>query len=423
MAQPSQLIFPRLDLQILTSVVDAETGYVQGTICQDDPTWTKGPHTCKEYSMETHNCSDVGDQGISASEACKVACNTCPKDVKIQRDIGRTYNRLPSPVEDTLEPSYSSLLQDNNWHMGDMNDASRSPELYDKLDELEEKIDNVRKSMVSMKCLCSDIKDDGIKPYRCGEVSNEMVWGDVLTWTDVDSKDTDVRYPVKCQKGADYADPLLNPTLAGLELVYNCTSQDWETRKVGPRKTPFTTFDFKSTVVRCEPLPAKGPAQNPKGPAQNPKGPAQNPKGPAQTPKGPAQTPKGPAQTPKGPAQNPKGPAQNPKGPAQGPDILKHITPLGSTWWKVQLLYTGCVCVIMGILYPMLGKYPAVWTRKALALLVVAPVMFWILYYTRKSQNFTQWTMIGMSLMVLGGMIFYFRRLSTLDIDMSRIFP
>jgi len=285
--------------------------------------------------------------------------------------------------------------------MGDMNDTSRSPELYDKLDELEEKIDNVRKSMVSMKCLCSDIKDDDIKPYRCGEVSNEMVWGDVLTWTDVDSKDTDVRYPVTCQKGADYADPTLNPSLKGLELVYNCTSQDWETRKVGHRKAPFTTFDFKNTVVRCKP-----PAP---------------PKGQAQAPKGQTQAPKGQAQPPKGQAQPPKGQAQPPK--AQAPDILKHITPLGSTWWKVQLLYTGCVCVIMGILYPMLGKYPAVWARKALALLVVAPVMFWILYYTRKSQNFTQWSMIGASLMILCGMIFYFRRLSTLDIDMSRIFP
>jgi hypothetical protein len=158
---------------------------------------------------------------------------------------------LPSPVEDTLEPSYSSLLQDGNWNMGDMSDASHNPELFEKLEDIEDKIDTVRKSMVSMKCLCSDIKDDNIKPYRCGEVSNNMVWGDELTWTDMGAKDTDVRYPIKCSNDNEYRD--INESLNDKELFYNCTSQEWETRELGSRNNPFTPFDFKSTVVTCDP--------------------------------------------------------------------------------------------------------------------------------------------------------------------------
>jgi hypothetical protein len=446
MDQPSQLIFPRLDLQILTSQVDAETGYVQGTICKDDLSWTKGSQTCKDYSIETNECSDVGDQGISASEACKVACNTCPKDVKIQRDIGRTYNRLPSPVEDTLEPSYSSILQDDKWHMGDISDASRNPELYDKLDELEEKVDNVRKSMVSMKCLCSDIKDDGIKPYRCGEVSDKMVWGDVLTWTDVDSKDTDVRYPVTCQNGADYSDATLNPSLENLELVYNCTSQDWETRERGNRKNPFSTFDFKSTVVKCDHASPTG-VMDARGVLESNGYPVDKDFVPCDPIRSKASASQkceikhknidlicdwmgddaalltclpGPDKFPftyimidgqiyRFNRGSPPKPTPGPKpGPKPGPtEQLKHIPLFRGSWWVVQTIYWIMIFGAMGATYTRVSEMSKeIWIRKGAALTLLVPAVFWGMYYARGSYD--PWIMTLVAYAVTSLLLFYF---------------
>jgi hypothetical protein len=264
MAQPSQLIFPRLDLEILYSQVNPDTGNIQGKICRDDPTWkTDDNYMCKDYSIGGYTCSDVGKgQGGSqtAEEACPVACNTCPKDVRIKRDFTKMYRRLPSPIKDAPEPNYSMILKDPEWAMGsDITDVSRDPYLTDMIEELEDKVDDLRHSMSGLKCLCSDIsgKDKtrkgqaaSLAPIRCGNVSEQMEWDGVETWTNVQSKDTDVRYKVKCKKGK-YQDA--NSFLKGKELVYNCTNQTWEYRDEGHRDKPFVALDLKKypDVIKC----------------------------------------------------------------------------------------------------------------------------------------------------------------------------
>ena len=267
MAQPNQFMFPRLELRILNSSIDPNTGNIQGKVCKDDVSWKKGDKVCSDYSIGGYDCSDVGDNGVKASEACKVACNSCPVDIKIKRDINRTYNRLPSPVEEINDPWASNIIQtDGEWKPGEMHDISRNPEFFDKIDELEDKIDNIRKSMPDVKCLCSDITDKSesgdknkdkdtkhtqLKPFRCGNVSELFEWDGIETHTSQDSKDTDVRYKVKCKDGK-YADEAVNKYLKEKDLVYNCTAQRWETRQTGSRKAKFTPYDFKKHgIIRC----------------------------------------------------------------------------------------------------------------------------------------------------------------------------
>ena len=292
MAQPNQLLFPNLEMNIMDqrmgiigSRVDYKSGNIEGYVCRDDTSWTKTipadttegedtgqegeetdkVYTCSDYTIDSYDCDDVGDDGTKASQSCPVACNTCPSDIDMVKDVGRTYDRLPSPIEDSNDPLYAGILQDGNWRMGDISDVSRNPELYDKLDELEEKVDNIRKSMVDVKCLCSDLSEDKsdkkdgsyLRPNRCGNVSEMMEWDGKELWTDDDSKDTDVRYKVKCSNGKSYSDKTINPRLdlENKELVYNCTSQTWESRNTGTplgRREPFRTFDFKGETVRCE---------------------------------------------------------------------------------------------------------------------------------------------------------------------------
>ena len=140
MSQPNQFMFPRLELRILNSRVEPKTGNIQGQICSDDRSWKKGDKTCRDYSVDGHNCSDVGDNGVKASEACKVACNTCPVDIKIKRDLQHTYNRLPTPVEDIDDPYADNIINQGEWKPGVRHDISQNPEYSDKMDELEEKI-------------------------------------------------------------------------------------------------------------------------------------------------------------------------------------------------------------------------------------------------------------------------------------------
>jgi hypothetical protein len=264
MAQPNQFMFPRLELRILNSFMDPKTGNIQGRVCSDDISWKKGDKVCRDYSIGGYDCSDVGDNGVTAFKACKVACNSCPGDVKMKRDLDHTYNRLPSPVEEISDPWASNIIQtDGNWKPGETHNISGNPEFLDKMDDLEEKIDNIRKSMPEVKCLCSDLKattDDKdkvktkLQPYRCGNVSELLRWDEIEKWTDPDSKDTDVRYKVKCVNGdGEYNEEAINKNLKDKQLVYNCTGQRWETRPTGHKKGKFTPYDLKKHgIVKCK---------------------------------------------------------------------------------------------------------------------------------------------------------------------------
>ena len=60
---------------ILTYDSNIETGIMQASICNDDPKWTKDNKNMeRDYSLSNSNCNDIGDNGVSALEACKVAC-------------------------------------------------------------------------------------------------------------------------------------------------------------------------------------------------------------------------------------------------------------------------------------------------------------------------------------------------------------
>ena len=118
---------------ILTYDSNIETGIMQASICNDDPKWTKDNKTCRDYSLSNSNCNDIGDNGVSALEACKVACDNCDTYREIKR-------RLPSPTQGIDEPPYSQFEEsDDITGIG----GADYRELYSKLDEMGEKIQNI----------------------------------------------------------------------------------------------------------------------------------------------------------------------------------------------------------------------------------------------------------------------------------------
>lgn len=118
---------------ILTYDSNIETGITQASICNDDPKWTKDNKTCRDYSLNNSNCNDIGDNGVSALEACRVACDNCDTYKEIKR-------RLPSPTQEIDEPPYSQFEEsDDITGIG----SEDYRELYSKLDEMSEKIQNI----------------------------------------------------------------------------------------------------------------------------------------------------------------------------------------------------------------------------------------------------------------------------------------
>lgn len=103
---------------ILTYDSDLGSGVTQASTCSDDSSWKKDDKTCRDYSLAGSNCDDIGDNGKSAFDSCKVACNNCNTYQEIKR-------RIPSPIEDTDEPPYSQFSDGGNDDDGDevtMND-------------------------------------------------------------------------------------------------------------------------------------------------------------------------------------------------------------------------------------------------------------------------------------------------------------
>jgi len=120
---------------VLTYDSDLSSGYTQVATCSDDNSWTNGNKTCRDYSLVGSSCDDIGSDGRSALEGCKVACDNCDTYTDIIR-------RIPSPVEDTEEPSYSRF-QGQGEGSGDFGgdfDGVGSREMIDKLGEMTEKL-------------------------------------------------------------------------------------------------------------------------------------------------------------------------------------------------------------------------------------------------------------------------------------------
>ena len=115
---------------VLTYDNDLSSGYTQVSTCSDDDSWTKGDKTCRDYSVVGSDCSDIGSDGTSALEACKVACDNCSTYTEITR-------RIPSPVEDTEEPSYSRF---QDYGEGSDGSGVAGREMIDKLSEMNEQL-------------------------------------------------------------------------------------------------------------------------------------------------------------------------------------------------------------------------------------------------------------------------------------------
>lgn len=247
----SQLFLPPLQYAILSQGLNETTKHVSESLCKDDPKWvsTSGK-TCMEYSIEGAKCSDTGTGGKTAKDACLVACNNCPSHITLERSKGHMMDRLPSPVEDTVEPPYSSLLHDKEWKMGTTSDISRNPEIDNKLDEIEEKLDNLRKNSEKPFCTCADVKSNLFAPYRCSQanLSDNFVWDGEFNYLPEGTKDSDVRHKIKCQNGYKFADSV--NSLSGKTLVYNCTAQKWET-KGNDRNDPFVPYTFPDGMIHC----------------------------------------------------------------------------------------------------------------------------------------------------------------------------
>ncbi len=122
---------------VLTYDSDLGSGVSQVSTCSDDSSWRMGEKTCRDYSLSGSNCEDIGSDGKSAFDACKVACDNCNTYTEVKR-------RLPSPIEDTGEPSYAQF--EGSMSSGDIGSDIGGPdyrEILGKLDDLSGKIDSI----------------------------------------------------------------------------------------------------------------------------------------------------------------------------------------------------------------------------------------------------------------------------------------
>lgn len=118
---------------VLTYDSSLDSGYTQVSTCNDDNSWKNGEKKCRDYSIVGSNCDDIGDDGRSALEACKVGCDNCLKYTEIKR-------RIPSPMEDTEEPPYSQFDSDGSGSGSGFSDGGNSREIMNRLTEMDEKM-------------------------------------------------------------------------------------------------------------------------------------------------------------------------------------------------------------------------------------------------------------------------------------------
>ena len=118
---------------VLTYDTNIESGFTGVGICSDDSEWRKDDKTCRDYSLVGSNCEDIGSDGRLAFDACKVACDNCNTYEEIKR-------RLPSPVEDTEEPSYAQFEGSEGSGGSDDMGGADVRGIMSKLDDMNETI-------------------------------------------------------------------------------------------------------------------------------------------------------------------------------------------------------------------------------------------------------------------------------------------
>lgn len=158
---------PRFELGILQKNPTISTPISHGSPsdCIDDQSWKKGTDTCAHYAIEGYDCNDVGDNGVSAKDACRVSCNTCPPDIPLVK--GHSYDRLPNPIQSDDESADESMILQSGWKMGDYDPSVRAPEHNELTMQMFSKMDELNKSIVSFQNIVTnstDLIERGIDP-------------------------------------------------------------------------------------------------------------------------------------------------------------------------------------------------------------------------------------------------------------------
>ena len=130
--------------------------------------------------------------------------------------------------------------------MGVQTDVSQNLEIMNKLNQLNEGLDELRKNLKNPEYVeCSDIDNQTFTPERCegASLSDQFKWSDIFTHTNPDSTDTDVRHNIVCDNNYDYKSQTDNKT-----LVYNCTRSRWET--IGDNRSDnFQSYAFPNGMI------------------------------------------------------------------------------------------------------------------------------------------------------------------------------
>jgi hypothetical protein len=98
-------------IPVLSYDSNINSAYIQVGICSDDNRWTNGNKNCRDYSLVGSNCDDVGDDGRSALDMCKVACDNCLnyEEIKIRSESDperADLDEYPSELDiSVLEPT------------------------------------------------------------------------------------------------------------------------------------------------------------------------------------------------------------------------------------------------------------------------------------------------------------------------------
>jgi len=104
------LVPPEYEFSILTAPQEVMSGYFQEELCRNDGEWSSGDKTCNDI-LNKDDCSLVGLNGVSANDACLIACDTCPSSVTInqRQDVGDEFSVRGINIEDSDEYDYLEI--------------------------------------------------------------------------------------------------------------------------------------------------------------------------------------------------------------------------------------------------------------------------------------------------------------------------
>ena len=156
---------------ILTYDTNLGSDATQLSTCSDDSSWRMGEKTCRDYSLSGSNCEDIGSDGKSAFDACKVACDNCNTYTEVKR-------RLPSPVEEVDEPSYAQFegsisAEDTGSDIG----SADYREIISRLDDMKDSMGTINRDVVATSSL-TQLRLDNMSEELRGSLSGVDSNGD-----------------------------------------------------------------------------------------------------------------------------------------------------------------------------------------------------------------------------------------------------